>query len=225
MKSRRPHVVRLGGSAHDIQDAPVQHDPVRPANDPHPEPVPGAPRHLHRGSAVARGATCPAHVLRLRGCGLLHGADLPGEQLGLRPDQAAPARRDRRDEPNARLDDGRAARRDAGGARPDWPRRHAAPGWRDPGRARRREGRRAVHAFHHVDLFDRGRGREHGPAVLVSAQRHARPRVHGPADRPREGCGLLGARGLSRFAGPRAAPQGYPERPFDPPRSRRSATS
>src|SRR4051812_32425347 len=55
----------------------------------------------------------------------------------------------------------------------------------DPSGPGRRQGRGAVHALDDEHLFDRGRRREHRPAVLVSALRDARPRFHRSPDRPR----------------------------------------
>ena len=50
-------------------------------------------------------------------------------------------------------------------------------------------------------------------AVLVPALRDARPRLHRPADRPRQGGELLRAGADARPADPRPAPQGHQERP------------
>ncbi len=103
--------------------------------------------------------------------------------------------------------------RDAGGDRADRPDRHAARRRRDPGRARGREVRHPVHAVDDEHLLDRGHRRQHQPAVLVPALLDARPRLHGPADGPRQVGRLLGAGADARPAGARPAPQGPEERP------------
>ncbi|KAF1852268.1 hypothetical protein Lal_00013691 [Lupinus albus] len=157
-----------------------------------------------------------ADVLRLRGFRLLHGIDLPLQRVRLRPDQAAPARGGGHDQPDAGQHDGRPAGGDAGGAGPDRPDRHAACRRRDPGRPRRGQGRRALHPVHHEHLLHRGCGGEHRQALLVSALRHARPRLHRQADRPRQGGGLLGAGADAGPPDPGPAPQGHPQRAVHP---------
>ncbi len=102
----------------------------------------------------------------------------------------------------------------AGGAGADRHARHAARRRRDPRRARRRGLRRAVHALDDEHLLDRGRGGKHQGAVLVPALRDARPRVHRPPDRPRQGREVQRPGADARSAGARPAPQGHQERPL-----------
>ena len=117
---------------------------------------------------------------------------------------------------NLAVRDDRRAGLDAGRARADRPLRHAARRRRDPRRPGGGGVRRALLPLHHVDLLDRGRGRQHEAAVLVPALRHARPRLHREPDRPGQGRGLLRPRADPRPADPRPAPQGPPERPLGP---------
>ena len=112
------------------------------------------------------------------------------------------------DQPHPRHHHGGPAGGDARGAGARRHDRHAARRRRDPGGPRRGGGRHPLHALDHEHLLHRGRGREYRQAVLVPALRHARPRLHRPPDRPRQGRPMLGAGADARSADPGAAPQG-----------------
>ena len=64
-----------------------------------------------------------------------------------------------------------------------------------------------VHAVHHVDQFDRGRGRRGRQAVLVPALRDARPRLHPRADPARGRGEMQRADADGRSSGARPAPR------------------
>ena len=101
----------------------------------------------------------------------------------------------------------------AAGARADRARRHDARRRRDHGLPRRAGGRHPVHAVHHVDQFDRGRGRRGRQAVLVPALRDARPRLHPRTDPARGGGEVQRADAHGRSSGARPAPQRRAQRP------------
>ena len=132
----------------------------------------------HRRPAFAGQAPRPAHVLRLRRFRRLDRRHLPRQRDGFRHDQAAPARRRRHHRPHPRLDHDRPAGRHAGRARADRADRHAARRWRDPRRAGRRQGRRALHALDDEHLLDRGRREPHRLALLVPALCDEGSRLH-----------------------------------------------
>jgi L-lactate dehydrogenase (cytochrome) len=98
----------------------------------------------------------------------------------LRQDQAAPARRPQHRQPHGEDDDGRPGRLHAGGARPGRPDGHAASRRRDP----RREGREkfgvpfTLSTMSICSIEDVAENDDE--AVLVSALRHARPRLCSP---------------------------------------------
>ncbi len=137
---------------------------------------------------------------------------LPRQRDRLPAHPSAPARCRGPHQPQPRHHHGGPAGGDARGAGARRYDRHAARRRRDPGGPRRGGGRHPLHALDHEHLLHRGRGREYGQAVLVPALRHARPRLHRPADRPRQGGRMLGAGADARFADPRPAPQGPQER-------------
>ena len=169
--------------------------------------------HIDRGSPYPGRTPGAAHVLRLCRFRLVYRGHLPGQRVGLSGHQAAPAGRSGHDEPLARQHDDRPAGRNAGGPRTDGADRDAARRWRDPCCPCRRSRRRALYALDHEHLLHRGRCRAYHRPVLVPALRHAGPRLHRPADRPREGRRLLRPGADAGLADPRTTPQGHPQRP------------
>ena len=73
-------------------------------------------------------------------------------------------------------------------------------------------GRHSVHALHHVDLLDRGRGGGDQQAVLVPALRHPRPRLLQGHPGARGGGEMQRAGAHRRPAGARPAPPRHQER-------------
>ena len=146
-------------------------------------------RHVHAHHDLHRGpaAGCPpqgaARLFRLRRGRLLFAGDPARQPRGPRTHQAAPARAGRRVATRPHHDHPRREGRAAARARADRAVRHAAWRRRDPRLPRRAGRRHPVHALHHVDLLDRGRGAGGRQAVLVPALRDEGPRIHQGADR------------------------------------------
>ncbi len=167
---------------------------------------------LHRGPAAGGPPQGAARLLRLRRGRLLFAGDVACQSAGPRAHQAAPARAGRRvatqpDHHHHRREGCPPAR-----ARPDRTLRHAARRRRDP-RLPGGAGRgHSVHALHHVDLLDRGRGGGGRQAVLVPALRDAGPRVHQGADRARRRGEMQRAGAHRRPAGAGPAPLRHPQR-------------
>ena len=110
----------------------------------------------------------------------------------------------------------------ARGIGPRGPDRHAICGWRDQGSPRRREIRRALHAFDHVHLLDRGCGRSIPPitfwffrstrwkmTISIARACFDRESARGP---------VFGHRGHGRSASAWASGHKGPERRGCPPR-------
>ena len=167
---------------------------------------------LHRRSARAVEEAGGAGDFRLRRSRLLQRSDAAREPRRPGVARAAPARRHRRRPALAAHHHARARGAHARGPRAGRPHRPQLGRRRNPRRARRRALRRALHALHHVDLLDRGRGRRRDAAVLVPALRDARPRLRRLAHRARESGEVLRAGAHARPADPGPAPPGPEER-------------
>ena len=167
----------------------------------------------HRRFAAARAAQRAQDVFRLRRGRLLQSGDAAGQPGRFREDQAPPAHPGRCRQARHLDHHHRREGAAAAGARPDRAWRHDARRRRNPRVPGGAGGRHSLHTLHHVDQFDRGRGGRSRQAVLVSALRHARPRLHARAHRARGGRQVQRADADGRSAGARPAPLRRAQRP------------
>ena len=133
--------------------------------------------YLHRRPAAACPPQGSARLFRVRRQRLLQRGNAARQPRRPRGHQVAPARAGGRLLAQPRHHRHRAEGVVAVRAGADRAVRHAARRRRDPVGARRQRGRHSVHALHHVDLLDRGRGGGDAQAVLVPALRHPGPQL------------------------------------------------